>query len=721
MRILFLIHKYPNYVPDILLHGLRKTLGPEVVEYPRKDCLYEGVLGLGVCPENQLCPGWFPEEDGSIDRDDIGIKIQKGYFNLIVADQRIIPWQNEILLKSGLPLVIIDGEDQPARIPAGKWIVCRRETDGSDFSIPLPMALPEEVFNLITTFDSEPKRYSIGFLGSTHDGARRDLVESLSRWYPDSLFATTEVPDDEKPDPGGRLGRIDYYRSLQQCRMVLSLPGAGYDTFRFWENSACNAVHLAQQMPVFIPDDFAAGQHLLRFDNPDELRIQADLLLDREDRRRKMIREQRYHLYRHHFSTCRATYFLDRVNQALGKTTYRPGSIPGPVSASVFQKEVFENIVGMDGNSHKPERDQNDYQKDSPGLYLGLVRGENYGWGVCSEKLIAELSRLAKVHVVSEQDGSAFNRQLPGDFFQALTNVDLYPIFPGAKGRRNFGYTFFENELTAQSMKNARDYDLVLAGSTWCRDRLLEKGINNCDVLLQGIDPEIFRPGDLEPPEDRFVIFSGGKFELRKGQDLVIKAVKVLMDKYPDVFLVTCWYNLWPESMRLMQYSNHIRFEYRPGRSWVELMEETCQNNGLDPERVVINGLVPHHRQRQLYLQTHLGLFPNRCEGGTNLVLMEYMACGRPVIGSFTSGHKDVLTRDNALLLTELQDYMVRDSDGRLIARWKEASLDEIVACLEQSYHHREDLAALGKRAARDMAGMTWKESARQLLDLLGG
>jgi hypothetical protein len=50
MNILFLTHPYPNYGPDLLLHGLRKLLGPAVVDFPRKDCVYEGILGLGVCP-----------------------------------------------------------------------------------------------------------------------------------------------------------------------------------------------------------------------------------------------------------------------------------------------------------------------------------------------------------------------------------------------------------------------------------------------------------------------------------------------------------------------------------------------------------------------------------------------------------------------------------------------------------------------------------------------
>ncbi len=710
MRILFLIHEYPNYVPDLLLHGLRKILGPEAVEYPRKDCLYRGVIGLGVCPPDQLCPGWFPDDGEAVDRSDIEAKVRTGYFDLVIADQRLAPWQDRLLADCGAALVIVDGEDRPAPVPAGDWIICRRETDGSDFSIPLPMALPEEVFNIIAGFDSEPKQYSLGFLGSTHDGQRRQIVEKLARWYPDSLLAATGVPSPEEPRPEGRLARADYYRMLQRCKMVLSLPGAGYDTFRFWENTACNALHLVQQMPLFIPDDFVSGRHVLRFEQPEKLRPHLDGLLADREGCRQMISEQRYHLYRHHLTSARAAYFLDRVNRALGRRVFQPAG--GPVRILSGGQAAADPAAGAG---------ETPAAKDEECLYLGLVRGDNYGWGVCSAKLIEELGRLRKVHVLSEEDGSASDPDLDGDLFQALKSVDFFPMFSKARGRRNFGYTFFENELTANSMRNAPAYDLILAGSTWCRDRLLEKGITNCDVLLQGIDPEIFYPSDEPANRDRFVIFSGGKFELRKGQDLVLKAVKVLMDKYPDVFLVTCWYNLWPESLKLMEYSKHINFRYRSGLSWQELMNTTCVENGLDPARVTVHELVPHDRLRRLYLDTTLGLFPNRCEGGTNLVLMEYMACGRPVIASFTSGHRDVVNQGNALLLTELQDFLVRMADGNLVARWQEADFHQLVEHLEYAYHNRDQLETLGRRAAGDMARLTWGASARRLLDILAG
>ena len=37
-------------------------------------------------------------------------------------------------------------------------------------------------------------------------------------------------------------------------------------------------------------------------------------------------------------------------------------------------------------------------------------------------------------------------------------------MFEKARGRQNYGYTFFENELTRHSLENAKRYDLILAG-----------------------------------------------------------------------------------------------------------------------------------------------------------------------------------------------------------------------------------------------------------------
>ncbi len=401
---------------------------------------------------------------------------------------------------------------------------------------------------------------------------------------------------------------------------------------------------------------------------------------------------------------------VERSGACLGDFTQEAAIRPEPAPA--------DSVSG--GNHLTLQSDgirRHDRGAASP-LYLGLVPGNNYGWGVCSRYLIRELSRLTECRVLDPADGSALNKELDGKLFQALTGVDFFPMFENARGRENFGYTFFENELTAHSIENAKRYDLVLGGSTWCRDRMLERGISNCGVLIQGIDPELFHPVEYEKDPERFVIFSGGKFELRKGQDLVLKAYQILQDKYPDVWLVNCWVNIWPESMQLMAHSPHIRFEMRSG-SWQDLMQHTYALNGLDSARIVTCDLIPNELQRALYAQTDIGVFPNRCEGGTNLVLMEYMACGKPVIASNASGHRDIVTPDNALLLDELSDLNIADPRGQVIARWQEPSVEDLVARIEYAYHHRAEIRKLGRKAGEDLRRFSWADSARSLLGTL--
>jgi glycosyltransferase involved in cell wall biosynthesis len=98
---------------------------------------------------------------------------------------------------------------------------------------------------------------------------------------------------------------------------------------------------------------------------------------------------------------------------------------------------------------------------------------------------------------------------------------------------------------------------------------------------------------------------------------------------------------------------------------------------------------------------------------------MEYMACARPVIVSDASGHKDIVSEGNALLLRRLKDLQVNDSRGTCIGRWKEPSLDEVVSKLEYAYHNRNALNSLGLQAAEDMKRYTWRHCAEKLAGIL--
>jgi hypothetical protein len=318
MRVLFLTHSFPNFVPDLLLHGFRKLFGPEAVEFPKKESLYSGDL-VGFAPQGQMNRPLFPDSGSSIDRDDIPRKIKSGYFKYILCDIRAM--QNILPILSEIPkgLVIIDGEDQPQYIPPGPYVLCQRETDGTHYSIPLPMALPEELIQWIQSYDQNPKSYSVGFLGSFTPAyeERKIIAEKIAGWYGDCLLNVCPVPQAGGNTPEGWLPRDQYYAELQKCRVLLTVRGAGYDTFRFWENSACNAVHVSQKMPLFIPNDFVHKIHLFRFSRLEDLRKTIDRVLEEEVDPQEMIRENRDHLKKFHSTRARALYLLDRLKGIL--------------------------------------------------------------------------------------------------------------------------------------------------------------------------------------------------------------------------------------------------------------------------------------------------------------------------------------------------------------------------------------------------------------------
>ncbi len=381
-------------------------------------------------------------------------------------------------------------------------------------------------------------------------------------------------------------------------------------------------------------------------------------------------------------------------------------------------------------------------------IYTVLPLGSFHGWGICGKYIIKELSQWDKVCLVTEEvKRESFENELDFRFFrelmmpkeefdlvmkpnntsfpypviQAMNNHNYLPNLPQLRGSKNIGYTFFEdNIISKQNIENAaRYYDVVVAGSSWCEEMLRFYGLSNVTTIIQGIDPMVFNPNQKEKEyfKDKFVLFSGGKFELRKGHDIVIKAYKVLQDRHPDVLLITGWFNQWPQSINTMAGSPYLNFQMISD-NFFDLITRVLVDNGIDLSRVINLPAYPNLMMPSIYKNTDLGFFPNRCEGGTNLVLMEYMACGKPVLGSFNSGHKDILTGNNAVRINEMGVLKV-SVNGNETAVWDEPFLDETIEKLDWAYQHRDEIGELGRQAGKDLATKTWEQTGKQFYELV--
>ncbi|MCC6316054.1 MAG: tetratricopeptide repeat protein [Gemmatimonadaceae bacterium] len=289
-----------------------------------------------------------------------------------------------------------------------------------------------------------------------------------------------------------------------------------------------------------------------------------------------------------------------------------------------------------------------------------------------------------------------------------------------APAARRAGVVFFEDTvLGTDADAIASRFDLLVAGSTWNAEVLAANGIAHVVTVPQGIDPSIFHPAPRSGLfADRFVVFSGGKLEYRKGQDIVVAAFRRFVATHPDALLVAAWHNAWPQLIGDLDLAGHVEGLPQLNGDRLDLVPWLARN-GVPAMNVIDVGRQPNAVMGQLVREADVALFPNRAEGGTNLVAMECMAAGVPTILAANTGHLDLVATGGCQpLTTQLQPPRpTRYFDG--IEGWGESDVDEVVAALETAYTDRAAMCALAARGADAMTRWTWHHQVGALLDAL--
>lgn len=288
-------------------------------------------------------------------------------------------------------------------------------------------------------------------------------------------------------------------------------------------------------------------------------------------------------------------------------------------------------------------------------------------------------------------------------------------------GRPTIAVTFFETAvLPPEAVKQAGAFALIVAGSTWNAEVLRAHGLGHVKTVLQGVDPTLFHPAPrLGRHADRFLVFSGGKLERRKGQDIVVAAFRKFAERRPDALLVTAWHSPWPAAARSLDESGLAAPVAFVGEGRRLDVGAWLAASGLKPENVLDLGPIPNAQLPQVLREMDVAVFPNRCEGGTNLVAMECMACGVPAILSRNTGHLDLIEDDNAYVLEQQGALAAGEGPFGGVAGWGESDVDEVVEMLERAYAHRDEARARGARGAATLARLSWARTAAEMKPLV--
>lgn len=334
---------------------------------------------------------------------------------------------------------------------------------------------------------------------------------------------------------------------------------------------------------------------------------------------------------------------------------------------------------------------------------------------------------LEKVRALEEPYGRvmAIAAQNPGkvlmlsefDVMHALGNgFEPGPASARFRGQRNIGVIAYEDtRFTPQVLERARQYDRIVVHSTFNAKLLEAQGFSNIGLAFQGIDATEMAP---QPRTgrfgDRFVIFSGGKLEFRKSQDIVLAAFRQFHQRHPDALLVTAWQNAWAHLAMGVAESPHTPVAPTTDANGRLKIHQWAVDNGVPADAFVDLGFLRRNQIAPALAECDVAVFPNRCEGATNLVAMEAMACDVPVILSANTGHLDLMRGDVCLSLQH--QTPTPDRDGSRVG-WGESSVEELVERLEDVYTRREAAKARASAALAFISGeRTWRAFAEEFV-----
>ena len=335
-------------------------------------------------------------------------------------------------------------------------------------------------------------------------------------------------------------------------------------------------------------------------------------------------------------------------------------------------------------------------------LALGPLRRHLLAQEVADSNALAERLAAAESHAVS----------LNIPVIHALGNrFDPQRLL--IRGARNIGRMVFEETRLEDWPERIKRYDVVVCASAWNADLVQARFGCVPIVIHEGVDPSLFHaaPSSGLTDPNRFYIFTGGKVEFRKAQDLVLLAFKIFADKHDDAMLVTAWQS--PFAHYSVGFQGRLAAPIGITESRQLAVKRWVADNGIDPAKVIDVGPMPNQMIPFILREMHCSLQPSRAEGCTNLVAMEAMACGIPVIVANNTGVKDLIAGSNCVAL--MQQGPVVHPDDRGTEGWGESDVDEIVAALESLYQSLEMRRSVGAAAAEFMRPRTWAKHADEL------
>ena len=310
---------------------------------------------------------------------------------------------------------------------------------------------------------------------------------------------------------------------------------------------------------------------------------------------------------------------------------------------------------------------------------------------------------IGQPQVVTQEDAEAVKRGMESAklFDPTAPCVRMWHQHDMAQfvGRgKHIGFPIFEldtfNELEKHHLNSC---DELMVCSRWAKG-VTETVVDcNVNVVPLGVDMNIFKPAPART-DDKVIFFNCGKWEVRKGHDILIEAFRKVAEEHKNVelwMMCTNPFNSPEEENRWRQLYNHPQVRLIPrAETQVEVYN--------------------------IMSQVSCGVFPSRGEGW-NLELLEMMAAGKHVIATNYSAHTEFCTEENCGLVPISETEPAFDSKwffGQ--GNWAAINAFEIKSLVQ----NMKNIASKGngevnEAGIRTAKTFSWQNTAREIIKCL--
>lgn len=373
MKTLFLTTPHEDGLSDILYNGLVKN-GVEVVDYPRKPFYHCYDINGETRAYDDQGDEIIEDSNGTMTKSN-GIKSHRKFYTVSIKSKtqsvdlldedydfivvssiqaRNNKFLGHIRSKSRIPVYFLDGRDDPFLLKemTEYKLYFKRELYNDGFAvvrkfmalknlglsyytklnIKAPVSIPETIFNIFNPKSVQKKvislnlsindhkfkkhtgekEFDFSFISSPNTPYRikfSRMLEKFALRHDLKVFLNLkELSNNKNP----LIPWPDYVDMVQKSKMSISLPGAGFDTFRYWEIPYYGTCLVSPYLPIEIPHNFRDMQSSIFFSNFSQLENKILNVL-KNDSWEDIAIEGHRNFKKYHSSEQRAKRFLESV------------------------------------------------------------------------------------------------------------------------------------------------------------------------------------------------------------------------------------------------------------------------------------------------------------------------------------------------------------------------------------------------------------------------